>query len=133
MEYISLSECKNGCVYRLKARSFSIGIYNSSTQHFSGIRNKCNEVFVDTEYHWDNFGTATPLEEIKDPSILRKFYTDIADIVHCKLNYIGIGNKNLADAAIALAGLTNSYIERDSEHWFSLTFLTGDRFLIYVR
>ena len=63
---IPLKDCKKGYFYRVEARNFQVGIFNGDTG-FIGIRNKFNNDFLDTEYHWDTgapFGTVHPMKEL---------------------------------------------------------------------
>ena len=65
-EYIPLEECKHGYVYKVDARNFHIGVFDSKRNWFIGIRYKWGDSYLDEEYHWDfENGTARPLEEIE--------------------------------------------------------------------
>lgn len=65
MEYIKLEDCQRGKIYRIKARNFSIGVFDGQ-QGFIGVRNKFDYEFLATEYHYDagdgTWGTAKPFE-----------------------------------------------------------------------
>jgi hypothetical protein len=69
-EYIKINDCKVGTLYRLHARNFSYGIYageSRSGHGFIGIRYKFKDVYLFTEYHWDDgppFGTVKPFTAI---------------------------------------------------------------------
>jgi len=65
MNYLSLSECVKGRVYKLHSRNLSIGVFDGN-RGFIGIRLKFNSRFLSTEYHWDSppFATARPLTYI---------------------------------------------------------------------
>lgn len=63
--YISIKGCKRGGLYRILARNFSLGLYDSKQKGFIGIRQKFKMEFLDVEYHWDignPYGTAKPVE-----------------------------------------------------------------------
>ena len=64
-EYMSIDECKNGGLYRIYARNFSLGVYTLKEQGFVGVRQKFTMEFLDTEFHWDTgapYGTVKPIE-----------------------------------------------------------------------
>jgi len=64
-DYIPLEDCVDGGLYRVKARNFSIAIYEADRKVFHGRRRKFDEVYVWPETHWDaseTFGTAKPIE-----------------------------------------------------------------------
>ena len=64
-DYIPLDELKDGGLYRIYARNFSLGVYDLREQGFVGIRQKFTMVFLDTEFHWDTgvpYGTVKPIE-----------------------------------------------------------------------
>ena len=68
LPYISLDDCKDGYLYEIQARNFSIGIFNSYDRSFVGIRYKFGTRFLDTEVHWDaddNHGTVKPIRELE--------------------------------------------------------------------
>jgi len=68
MNYLSLDQCRDRYLYRLRSRNLSVGVYNAQTKGFTGIRQKFGDEFLDTEYHWDTgapHGTACPIEELK--------------------------------------------------------------------
>ncbi len=66
---ITIENCKEGRLYRIKARNIRMGVFSSKAYGkpgFAGIREKFGNRFLDIEYHYDadpHFGTATPLEE----------------------------------------------------------------------
>lgn len=71
---ISLENCKNRYLYKIKSRNLSLGVFNEEVKGFIGIRLKFNHEFLFTEYHWDTgapFGTVKPIE------ILNKISDDI--------------------------------------------------------
>jgi len=66
-EYIPISECKHGHLYRLDSRNLSMGVYNENDHNgFIGIRTKFGDRFLFTEHHWDGeyYATAKPLEDL---------------------------------------------------------------------
>lgn len=66
-ETIPLDSCVHGHAYRLRARNFRVGVYDSGEKGFLGVRTKWGSQFLDTEYHYDaseGFGTACPLEDL---------------------------------------------------------------------
>ena len=75
-----------GGVYLVKARNFSLGMWNG--REFIGPRFKFGDTFLDTEIHWDldeRYGTAQPLELL---------YTD-ADAEEKLEEYIEASSKRL--------------------------------------
>ncbi len=67
MSYIPVQDCKDGYLYKLSSRNLGYGVYRKELNGFIGIRVKFSNVYLFTEYHWDNesFATAKPLEEIE--------------------------------------------------------------------
>lgn len=66
--WIPLSECIDKGFYKVGARNFSYGIFNSEKQGFIGIRHKFHYTFLDIEDHWDTgypYGTVKPEKFIK--------------------------------------------------------------------
>ncbi len=63
MDYIALDECQEGTVYRLHSRNLSCGVFDGKNS-FIGIREKFDHLFLDSEVHRDDRGTAVPLEPI---------------------------------------------------------------------
>ena len=62
---IPLTECKHRGIYKLSSRNLSLGVFNKFSNGFIGIREKLGDLYLFTEYHWDNgppFGTASPYE-----------------------------------------------------------------------
>ena len=63
---IPLKDCKKGYFYRIQARNFQVGIFDGNTG-FIGIREKFENRYLFTEYHWDTgapFGTVHPTKEL---------------------------------------------------------------------
>jgi hypothetical protein len=61
--YIPISECKTGGIYEIHSRNLLYGVYDGKNG-FIGIREKFNNLYLFTEYHWDQgppFGTVKPL------------------------------------------------------------------------
>ena len=66
--YISLEECKHSYLYRIDARNFGIGVFDSTANGFIGVRSKFYDEFLYTEYHYDcgaPHGTACPIKELE--------------------------------------------------------------------
>ena len=66
-KYILVDDCKDGGLYRIYARNFSLGVYNKQKQGFIGIRRKFTMIFLDMEFHWDTgvpYGTVKPYKFI---------------------------------------------------------------------
>ena len=64
-DYLSIEKCKQGGLYKILARNFSLGVYNLKDQGFIGIRQKFTMIYLDLEFHWDTgtpYGTAKPIE-----------------------------------------------------------------------
>lgn len=62
-----MSECKDGFLYRIKARNAGFGIYSEEEKGFIISRIKFTSNFLFTEYHWDTgapYGTVKPLEDM---------------------------------------------------------------------
>ncbi len=67
--YIPRDRCKHRKLYSLDARNLILGVFNSKSNGFIGLRTKMGHVFLSQEYHWDNgppHGTAKPLEELEE-------------------------------------------------------------------
>lgn len=77
-DYIVLNECKHGYLYKVFSRNLSLGIFNEKTLGFTGIRNKFDYEYLDTEYHWDTkFGTVHPKKELEE---CPKGFTDTEEL-----------------------------------------------------
>jgi hypothetical protein len=66
---IPMDQCKHGGLYRISSRNLDLGVYNSNSQGFVGIREKFGYNYLFTEYHWDTgppFGTVHPKEFLED-------------------------------------------------------------------
>lgn len=61
-KHISLSECVDGYIYDLDSRNLGLGLFRQTTSSFIGIRLKFHDRFLDEEFHWDQDGTAKPLQ-----------------------------------------------------------------------
>ena len=62
---IPLTECQHRGIYRLASRNLTLGVFNSFSKGFIGIREKFGDLYLFTEYHWDMgvpFGTANAYE-----------------------------------------------------------------------
>lgn len=70
MSYIPLTECIHGKLYRIRSRNLTLGVFNSETNGFIGIREKFDDRYLFTEYHWDlgaSFcGTVKPKELLEE-------------------------------------------------------------------
>lgn len=70
--HILIDECKHGGLYRIDSRNLSLGVYDEKSKGFVGIRQKFDERYLFTEYHWDigpPHGTVRPqkfLEMVPD-------------------------------------------------------------------
>jgi len=67
LNYIKLSDCEHGAVYKIHSRNLGHGVFNKYSNGFIGIRSKFHDRYLFTEYHWDTgepFGTAKPIEKI---------------------------------------------------------------------
>jgi hypothetical protein len=65
-DYIPLTECKIGYLYRIHSRNLELGVFDGAVG-FIGIRTKFESRYLFTENHWDSgapFGTVKPFEEI---------------------------------------------------------------------
>lgn len=63
--YFPLPECKPRHVYRVRARNFTLAVFDGK-DGFVGIREKFGKRFLDTEHHWDveHFPTCQPMEAL---------------------------------------------------------------------
>jgi len=67
--FIPVSECIHGGLYRLRARNFSLGVFNHSSYGFIGIREKFHREYLSTEFHHDvcrHHGTANPVKYLHE-------------------------------------------------------------------
>lgn len=75
MSYISLNDCIDGHVYRIRARNGGFGIFKRGSgdkfmpgnNSFTLSRWKFGSNYLFDEYHWDMgepFGTVKPLEDL---------------------------------------------------------------------
>lgn len=65
---IPLTDCKHGMTYLIRSRNLRIGVFNSATQGFMGIRTKFGSRYLFEEYHADTgapFGTVYPQRELE--------------------------------------------------------------------
>jgi hypothetical protein len=61
-----MTECIKGHVYKLRSRNLAYGIYDGNNG-FIGIREKFGDLYLFTEYHWDQgppYGTVRPEEDL---------------------------------------------------------------------
>lgn len=66
---IALDECRHGFLYKIESRNLAIGVYDTDSKGFIGIRTKFNFRYLFTELHWDacpTFGTVKPLELLEE-------------------------------------------------------------------
>lgn len=64
---IPLEDCKDGHVYRVVARNFTVAVFRKAAAGFVGLRDKGNRYFLFEETHREAgapFGTVAPLEEL---------------------------------------------------------------------
>ena len=69
---IAVGDCKHGYTYRVRARNFRIGVFDSSKGRFAGIRHKFGNRFLDWEQHWDNgapYGTVHVVAELEQTPV----------------------------------------------------------------
>lgn len=63
-DWLRPEECETGFVYAIYSRNLSFGVFrNDGADGFVGIREKFNDLFLFTEYHYDtggHFGTVRP-------------------------------------------------------------------------
>ena len=74
--YIKIPEMKDGMIYRVIGRNYSVAMWNEESKRFYGIREKWGDEYISGELHWDadpNYGTVRPMKEIEifDRFILR--------------------------------------------------------------
>jgi len=64
-EYLPLSDCKDGWLYRIRSRNLIKGVFREDRKGFVGIREKFGRQYLFVEDHWDTgvpHGTVKPLE-----------------------------------------------------------------------
>ncbi|MBI1803336.1 MAG: hypothetical protein HY033_04815 [Ignavibacteriae bacterium] len=62
-QYIPLSDCKHGWLYKIRSRNLTAGVFREDRKGFVGIREKFGCEYLFTEFHWDTgapFGTVKP-------------------------------------------------------------------------
>lgn len=67
-DYIPIDQCVDRGVYRIHSRNLSVGVYRADVKGFIGIRLKCGDRYLFTEYHYDTgapFGTVFPKAQIE--------------------------------------------------------------------
>lgn len=65
---IALKDCEHGCVYEIHSRNLTLGVFNSKTAGFTGLREKFGDTFLFEEFHRDTgapYGTVTPIRKIE--------------------------------------------------------------------
>lgn len=50
-EYIALSDCVHGGLYRLRCHTFHLGVFDKPNEWFVGIRNKLGHNYLFAVYH----------------------------------------------------------------------------------
>ena len=68
MDYLKMSEMKEGYTYHIHARNARIGIWFGKHKSFAISRHKFGSNYIFEEYHWETgapYGTAKPIEEIE--------------------------------------------------------------------
>jgi len=68
MDFISLKNCKDRFLYKIRSRNLSLGVFNIATSGFIGIREKFRDLYLFEEYHYDTgapHGTVHPLEKLE--------------------------------------------------------------------
>jgi len=69
-EWIPLTACTDHGLYKIDSKNFKIGIFDSETNGFIGIKRKFGSAFLDTEYHYDYVdGEAQPYQLLEKCSI----------------------------------------------------------------
>ena len=69
LDYIRLSECKDRRLYKIHSRNLITGVFSEKVNGFIGIREKFDDKYLFTEYHYDTgppFGTAKPVVELSE-------------------------------------------------------------------
>ena len=64
-EGVPLADLEKGQAYEIKARNFSVGIWDGKAFH--GLRYKFGDYFIDQEIHWDldnKYGTAVAMRKL---------------------------------------------------------------------
>lgn len=80
MQTIPVEKCRHGYLYAVKARNFTVGLFDETNSSFIGVRHKFNDTFFDMEYHADQgppYGSCFPLKELRPMPLLftlRKSY-----------------------------------------------------------
>lgn len=69
MTDIPLSECVDRCLYRIRSRNLTLGVFRQATGGFIGIRTKFGHRYLFEEYHNEtsmHSGTVSPQELIRE-------------------------------------------------------------------
>lgn len=80
---ILLKDCKDRHLYKIVARNFRLGVFDSKNKDFIGIRHKCGDVFLDRENH--SAGCVRVLEELEK----------IPDRIELKTGHFSESEKNI--------------------------------------
>lgn len=90
--YISLNNCKDGYLYKIKARNSQLGIFSKKDSGFIISRKKFTYNYLFIEYHWDlgyeGFGTVKPLEELEKVKHMNK--KEMLDFLNKKLKELDL-------------------------------------------
>lgn len=65
--HIPLKDCVHGHVYAISSRNLIYGVFDKTTDSFTGIREKFGNEYLFAEYHWDQgppYGTVTPTKDV---------------------------------------------------------------------
>lgn len=65
--YIPLDQCVDKHLYKIGSRNLRLGVFVAETAGFVGIREKYDQTYLFTEYHYDigpPFGTVVPRKDL---------------------------------------------------------------------
>ena len=110
--YIPIDKCVNRRLYRIQSRNLTLGVFNSLTNGFFGLRKKFDSIYIFQEYHYDNgppYGTVFPIEELVDelPSNIQmvRILGEVCENCRKKVDYVrwpegGEREKILSDGSV---------------------------------
>jgi len=100
MELIPIEKCIPRRLYRIGCRNLIYGIWNPETKGFIGIREKFDDLFLFTEYHWDTgapFGTVNRMRDtgidLPEEIELKEHFDTIDQKTKRKVKFDGIISK----------------------------------------
>lgn len=93
MNRIALADCKHGYTYRIRSRNLAVGVFNTATKGFVGIREKFGDEFLFTEFHYDTgapHGTVSPEAEIEKCPVedLRESYETVCSVCDKRVAFV---------------------------------------------